>query len=121
MLKIKQLTTGCLAIAICCLLADFALASADAGSLNGHWMCVQGSEYLGKEFSVRDGAISVTSPEGSAVIGRIERIDGENIYILGESPYANDRIRFMNYNWFAMGEGPDEVVCRREDWRVSLE
>lgn len=116
-MKAKLLSICSVAIALCSLFASAAIASEDTERLNGFWMCVQGSDYQGKGFNVRDGSIYLISPDGSAALGRIERVDGNDIYISGESPYPDDRIRFMNYNWIAMGEGPSLVVCRREDWR----
>lgn len=116
-MKAKLLSICSVAMALCSLLAEAAIASEDTERLNGFWMCVQGSDYQGKGFNVRDGLVSLISPEGSAALGRIDRVDGNDIYILGESPYPDDRIRFLNYNWIAMGEGPSLVVCRREDWR----
>lgn len=117
-MKIKLLSIFSIAVGLCWLLAGAAMASDATERLNGFWICVQGSDYQGKGFNVRDGALYMISPEGSATLGRIERVDGNDIYISGENPYPDDRIRFMNYNWLAMGEGPGHVVCRREDWRI---
>lgn len=121
MLKLKLVQIYALALAICALGTASVLASTDdTDRIEGFWMCVQGSDYKGKELNVRDGAVYINTLEGSAMIGRIEKKDGYDFYIRGESPYPDDRIRSMDYNWMAMGEGPDLIVCRREDWRESL-